>query len=75
MKILASFLASVLLAFSFAGTAEANRPIPGYPYKQDVCANIAGKQSILDVTGISARYRFKTSTPQPNDCVRVRFTK
>jgi hypothetical protein len=56
--------------FAGASTAQANRPVPGHHYK-DVCHNIAGKQTILDVTGIAARYQFDASTPRKNDCVAV----
>jgi hypothetical protein len=61
-------------AFALSAPAHANRPVPGYHYK-DVCKNIPGKQTILDTVGISARYRFNTDTPRPNDCVRVIRTK
>jgi hypothetical protein len=69
-KFLASILTAFLLVTGFSGTAEANRPVPGYKYK-DVCKNIPGKQTILDTVGITATYRFKTETPRPNDCERV----
>ncbi len=73
MKILATALATFMLAFSFVGTAEATRPIPGYPYK-DECKNIKGKQPIYMLVG-TGPYRFDTSTPRPNDCYVWRVRK
>ena len=65
------FAAVVLFGGS---SASANRPIPGYHYK-DVCKNIQGEQTILDVTGISARYKFIKATQRPNDCRPVNRLK
>lgn len=58
MKMIATALVAVFLPLSFAGPAEATRPVPGFDYP-DVCKNIKGKQTILEVVGATARYEFK----------------
>lgn len=69
-RFIAVFLTAFLTVFAGIGPANADRPVPGYHY-QDVCKNIPGKQTILDVTGPGSRYRFNENTRRPNDCVRV----
>lgn len=56
MRILAALIVGCILPLSFAGTAEATRPIPGYPYR-DMCRNIPGKQPIYMLYG-TGPYRF-----------------
>jgi hypothetical protein len=68
MKFIATALATFMLAFSFAGTADATRPVPGFKYK-DECKNIPGKQPAYELVG-TGPYRFDTSTKRPNDCYR-----
>lgn len=58
MKFIASLIVAVLLPLSFSTPAEATRPVHGFKYR-DVCKNIKGKQTILDVKGATARYEFK----------------
>ena len=45
MRYLAALIVALVLPVSFAGSAEATRPIPGYHYT-DQCKNIKGKQPI-----------------------------
>lgn len=56
MRILAALIVGLILPVSFAGTAEATRPIAGYPYT-DQCRNISGKQPIYMLYG-PGPYRF-----------------
>jgi hypothetical protein len=74
MKILATLISTAAFVLCGVSAAEANRPVPGYNYK-DVCKNVPGTQTILDTVGITARYRFNTDTPRPNDCVAVSRVK
>lgn len=66
MRILATVLVSLLLPLSFASTAEATRPVPGYPYK-DECNNFAGVQPAYMLVG-TGPYRERLSTADPDDC-------
>ena len=56
MRYLAALIVGLILPVSFAGTAEATRPIVGYPYT-DQCRNIPGKQPIYMLYG-TGPYRF-----------------
>jgi hypothetical protein len=67
-------LIAIAIVIGTSNNASANRPVPGYHYK-DVCKNIKGKQTILDVTGISARYKFDETTKRRHDCVAVNHIK
>jgi hypothetical protein len=51
-----------------ADQAQAVRPVHGYSYS-DVCRNIDGRQTILDVTSMAGRYSFDSSTMRRHDCV------
>lgn len=66
MKILAAVIVAVMLPFSFAGTADATRPVPGYHYK-DECKNIPGKQPSYMLVG-TGPYRLDESTKRKHDC-------
>lgn len=56
MRIFAAIIVGLMLPLSFAGTAEATRPIVGFPYT-DMCRNIPGKQPIYQLYG-TGPYRF-----------------
>ena len=56
MRILVAIIVGLILPVSFAGTAEATRPIVGFPYT-DQCKNIPGKQPIYMMVG-TGPYRF-----------------
>lgn len=55
MRFVAAFVVALALPLSFAGAAEATRPIVGYSYT-DLCKNIPGKQPVYMTIG-SGPYR------------------
>ena len=62
----AALLTALALPLSFAGSAEATRPVPGFHYK-DECKNIPGKQPAYMLVG-TGPYRLDLSTPRKHDC-------
>jgi hypothetical protein len=71
LKYLATALVAVVLPFSFAGNAEATRPVPGFHYK-DECKNIPGKQPAYELVG-TGPYRRTPGTK--HDCYLWRTGK
>lgn len=69
MRTVIGVIVSAVMVVSLAGTADASRTVPGFPYK-DECNNIVGVQTIVDTIG-SGPYRKNLSTPDPNDCYRI----
>ena len=67
MRYIAAVVVAVLLPLSFAGSAEATRPIAGYPYK-DQCKNIKGVQPIYMLIPPSKFVK----TNKPGICRRVK---
>ena len=72
MNVLVVIMFATVALVGACSSAEASRPMPGYRYP-DVCKNIKGYQPIFAVKGATARYRFITRTPRPNDCRPLRW--
>lgn len=56
-KILSTIVVAVVLPFTFAGTAHADGKVGTNYNRKDVCKNIAGRQTILDI--VQGEYQFK----------------